>query len=299
MQIIDAHQHFWDPRHRYYPLLHGGSRDTPRRDDVDCYLPADYLRDVNGHDVAGTVHIEGAHDPDDPVGETRWLHQQARTTGLPTAMVAYADLRSPDVAEVLDAHLSHREIRGVRQMLDIDPRGRGPLHDALDDYAWRCGLQAVAERGLCFVAQVDTAALPRLAAVVAEFQELTVVLCHAGLRGVDAVERWDQWVAGLERIAACPNAVVTVSGLAGATSRWNHALSRQVTQTVLDIAGPERVMFGSNFPVDRTMVTFGELVRVAAEASQHLAPAERAAFFAGTARRVYRLDDLLPPGTNG
>lgn len=299
MRIIDAHQHFWDPRHRHYPLLHAPSRGTPHRDGAGSYLPADYLRDVHGHAVTGTVHIEAAHDPDDPIGETRWLEQQTRLAGLPTAMVAYADLRSPDLAAVLDAHLSHRGVRGIRQMLDIDPRDHGPLHDALDDDVWLAGLRAVAERGLCFLAQVDTAALPRLAAVVAEFPELTVVLCHAGLRGAGAIERWDQWVSGLERVAACPNVVVTVSGLAGVTSRWDHTLATRVTRTVLDVAGPDRVMFGSNYPVDRTTVTFGELVSTAAEATRYLTAAERAQFFAGTAQRVYHLEEstLLRPGS--
>lgn len=299
MRIVDAHHHLWDLRRGYYPLLHGAARPRPgdvRHSDAN-YLPEHYRADIGGHDVVATVHVEAAHDPDEPVSETRWLAGLHRTADMPTAVVAYVDLRSSGLERTLDAHLNHPLVRGVRQMLDVDPRG-GELHEALDDDRWRAGLRTVADLGLVFLAQVDTTQLGRLAEVVSEVPALKVVLCHAGLRGPDALSDRGRWVAGLERLAAAsPNLTVAVSGLASLVPAWHRRLAADVTRTVLDVVGPRRAMFASNFPVDRTRVTFDQLVAAALEATAGLPAPERAEFFAGTATRTYRLPASGPgPG---
>lgn len=291
MRIVDAHHHLWDLRRAYYPLLHGPTRPRPghRHDGAGSYLPQHYRADVRGHDVVATVHVEGAHDPDDPVGETRWLAGLRHSAGLPAAVVAYADLRSPGLDQILDGHLRHSGVVGVRQMLDVDPRGGRPPHDALDDERWLAGLRTVADRGLVFLAQVDTTLLDRLAEVVAALPTLEVVLCHAGLRGPGALSDRRRWVAGLERLAASPGVTVAVSGVASLVPTWDHALAAEVARAVLDVVGPRRAMFASNFPVDRAKVTFGQLVAAAGAATAHLPAPSRAEFFAGTATRTYRL----------
>ncbi|TDE14191.1 amidohydrolase family protein [Jiangella asiatica] len=289
MPIVDAHHHLWDLARGYYPLRHGPTRPGPARDGAGSYLPAHYRHDVRGYDVVATVHVEAAHDPDDPVAETRWLAEQRRATAIPTVIVGYADLRSPLLQDTLDGHLRHAEVRGIRQMLDVDPLSGGPLRDALGDDRWVAGLRSVADRGLVFVAQLDTEELPRLAEVLSGLRDLRVVLCHAGLRGPGALSDRRRWVTGLERLAACPNVTVAVSGLGSLLPAWDHTLAASVTRTVLDVLGPRRAMFASNFPVDRPVVTFGQLVAAARTATAHLPVAEQQEFFAGTAQRVYRL----------
>ena len=86
--IIDAHQHFWDLRANYLPWLcdlepipfRYGDYSALRRN----YLPADYLADAKGFDIAKTVFVETEWDPRDPLGETAWVDTLRRAAGLPT-----------------------------------------------------------------------------------------------------------------------------------------------------------------------------------------------------------------------
>src|SRR6185503_7306246 len=96
IEAVDAHHHLWDAVENSYPYLSDGSRDRmhgkalPRR-----YRIEDYLRDIDGLRIAGSVHIQCGWNPADPVGETRWLEGVAQRHGYPSAIVAFADLSSP------------------------------------------------------------------------------------------------------------------------------------------------------------------------------------------------------------
>ena len=105
--LIDAHQHFWDPGVHYYPWLndeppipfrYGDYRAIRRR-----YLPARLPAGRRGLQVLKTVYVETEWDPQDPVGEMRYVDELRRAHGLPTVAVAQAWLHHDDAAA------AHRE----------------------------------------------------------------------------------------------------------------------------------------------------------------------------------------------
>src|SRR6185436_11741554 len=108
--IIDAHPHFWDLDANYLPWL----RDAPpiafRYGDYSAlkrnYLPPDYRRDTQGLNLAGTVFVETEWDRRDPVGETRWVAEVVRPSGLPSVMVCHAALHQGNAADVLEQQAS-------------------------------------------------------------------------------------------------------------------------------------------------------------------------------------------------
>ncbi|MFZ1910016.1 MAG: thioesterase, partial [Burkholderiales bacterium] len=116
--IIDAHQHFWDPRANYHPWLCDAAPIAFRYGDYSAlrrpYLPADYLMDAAGHEVVKTVYVETEWDPRDPLGETKWVERLRRESGLPTVMVAQAWLDRDDAAVVLERQAEFAFVRGVR-----------------------------------------------------------------------------------------------------------------------------------------------------------------------------------------
>jgi hypothetical protein len=129
LALIDAHHHFQDLRNHRYPRL---DADAPEKLEGDLspirrdYLAADHARDVAGVELVASVHVQNGWDPTDPIGETHWLEAQAEGTGRPDAIVAYADLASPGVGDLLAAHAAHPRVRGIRQILNwhSDPRYR-------------------------------------------------------------------------------------------------------------------------------------------------------------------------------
>ena len=102
--IVDAHQHFQDIGRYSYPWL---SPDQPHKLEGDLtpirrnFLPADYQNETAGLGIEKTVHVQNGWNPHAPVGETIWLSHLAETTGLPTAIVGYAELSSADIDAIL------------------------------------------------------------------------------------------------------------------------------------------------------------------------------------------------------
>lgn len=298
MKIVDPHIHLWDPRTHRYPWMDGGG-DSFLGDTAPIrrpYLVTDLLADAASDiEIEAVVHIEGNHDPADPVEETRWLHELAATAGhrgMPQAIVAGADLSRPDVETVLAAHAGHPNVRGIRQILNVHakPRydyvGRHYMHEAV----WRSNFRLLARHGLSFDLQIYPSQMVEAAQLARDHPETLLVVNHAGMfvdRG--SVAGWRQWRDGMRALAACPNVAVKISGLAMIDHAWTTESIRPYALEAIDAFGVDRAMFASNFPVDRL---FGDYVRVwrsfeaiVSDATEH----ERDALFRSTARRLYRI----------
>jgi predicted TIM-barrel fold metal-dependent hydrolase len=286
VRVVDAHHHLWDLDRLRYPWLQGPpAPGVPRLQ--RNYLVPDLLADAGEVPLVASVHVEAAHDPADPVAETRWLQGVSDASGFPHAIVAAARLDTPGVADVLDAHQEHRGVRGIRHMLDRDARGEQAPTTLLDDPAWRRGYRLLADRGLVFDLQVLPSQLARAAAVVAA-EDVVVVLNHGGYHVPADPDAERHWRAGLRELARCPNAYVKVSGYDTVDPTWSGF--RAYLLTLLETFGPDRTMFASNFPVDGRTTTYRALVAACTEVAAELTDAQRDAFFAGTALRAYGID---------
>ena len=147
-QIVDAHMHLWDLDRIRYPWLTpplpvGITGDVGSI--AKTYLLDDYLRDAGGDAgkirVAKVIHVEAGADPADSLKETRWLQGVADQRGFPHALVAHAELNAPNVEALLAEHASHRNVRGIRQILNwhADPKKTYTPRDLLDDADWLKG----------------------------------------------------------------------------------------------------------------------------------------------------------------
>lgn len=290
MRVVDGHHHLWDLAAVSYPwLMATGVRrffgdPTPIQRD---YLPADFRADHDGIEVVASVHVQVGAAPGAEVAETEWLDKQGTRTRLPSAIVAFADLTAPDLDAVLDAHAaaSPTRLRGVRQIVSRHPsEDAGP--DLLASAAFADGLKRLATRGLSFDLQLSAPLLARAADLFARVPELPVALCHAG-------SPWDRspaglaaWRAGLRAMAALPQAVAKLSGLGMTDPDWTPASLAPVVEAVLEAFGPQRTLWGSNFPVDRLYRGYRPLFEAVRDA---VPEADRTAVFEATARRFYRL----------
>lgn len=286
--IVDAHLHLWDLARFRYPWL-ADADSAPLRHD---YLVEDWCRDADGVDVAATVHVQAELDHAvDPVRETEWLASLvADGAAVPTVCVGYADLRAPDLDDVLDRHQRYPLFRGIRQQAWYDPesvRADVPRDNLLDDERWVAGLDRLAARGLTFDLQVWPHQLARAADVLARRPDLTVVVEHTGLPG--GTDDRAGWRAGLAELARrVPRSVLKISGLRFVSPTWDVRAMAPVVHEAIDVFGPDRCMFGSNFPVDRLSTGYRALWRTyEAMVGGYSAP-ERAQLLRETAARVYR-----------
>lgn len=303
--IVDAHQHFWEPQVNRHPWLEPGVRIPFRYGDYDAikrrYLPDDYRRDAGPHDVVQTVYVETEWDPADPIGETRYAHGIAERFGLPSAIVAQAWLDRDDAAEVLAGQAAFPLVRSVRHKPGgpAGPEEVGATRTLMSSPRWRAGFARLGTHGLHFDLQTPWWNLPEAAELARDFPGTTLVLNHAGLpadRDPAAVAAWRDAMA---RFAACPNAVVKVSGLGVPGQAWTPEANGWIVRTAIDLFGADRAMFGSNFPVDSLCADLDTILSGFKTILAPLPEAEQAAFFGGTARRVYRPAEPASPRKAG
>jgi predicted TIM-barrel fold metal-dependent hydrolase len=283
--IVDAHQHFWDPRVNYHPWL----RDQPpipfRYGDYSAlrrpYLPADYFADAAPHRVVKTVYVETEWDPRDPIGEMRYVGKLRRETGFPTVAVAQAWLDRADLASTLAALAQFDFVRGIRHK---------PRPGQMDDARWRAGFALLARQGLRFDLQAPWTQLEEAARLARDFPDSRIILNHTGLPADRSPEGIAGWKRALKELAARANTAVKISGLGMPGQAWTAASNREVVLAAIDIFGIDRSMFASNFPVDGLCASFDAIAAGMGEILRGLPAAERRAFFHDNAVRIYDME---------
>jgi predicted TIM-barrel fold metal-dependent hydrolase len=243
--------------------------------------------------IGGKTAPQGPR-PADPVGETRWLAEVAAdpaSGGLPGAIVAFADLSAENVGEVLAAHASFDAVRGIRQVLNRhdDSRLNRAPRDYLADTNWRCGFARLADHGLSFDAQIYHHQAAALADLARKHPETPIILDHALMPAERDEANLAGWHDAVARLADCPNTMIKISGFGMVDNRWTVESIRPFVLHCLEWFGPDRAMFGSNFPVDRLMADYGRVWGAFDVLTADQPDSARAALFVGTASRVYRL----------
>jgi predicted TIM-barrel fold metal-dependent hydrolase len=297
MQIIDAHQHFWDLDRNYLPWL----KDKPvafRYGDYSAlkrnYLPPDYLRDSADFEVIGTVFVETEWDPKDPLGEVEWVASVQRESGVPSVMVAQAWLDRDDAPAVLAAHGRSEIVRGIRHKPRAAARpdavDRGAL-GSMGDPAFRRGFALLAPSGLSYDLQTPWWHLAEARELADAFPGTQIILNHTGLPADRSAEGLEGWRAAMRLLADAPNVAVKISGLGQAGQPWSMEANRAIVLDTIEIFGVERAMFASNFPVDSLVGSFSTIFNGFDAITAELTERDRTALFRDTARRIYRIPD--------
>jgi predicted TIM-barrel fold metal-dependent hydrolase len=288
---IDAHHHLWNLTAVHYPWLmaQGVARFFGDPAPIQRnYLLEEFSRDAKQHGISGSVHIQvGAEDP---LQEARWVQSVAEANPhWPLVQVAFCDLTSDTLGKELDRLQELSILRGVRQII-----GRAPGEDAqtgtnalLQDPRFLAGLKELARRGLRFDLQLIPELMEDTAHVLAQVPDLQVALCHAGSPHDRSVAGVEAWAEDLARLSAQPNVSCKLSGLGMFDHQWTEQSITPIVQTCLEQFGRNRVMFGSNFPVDSLYSDYATLF----EAMEALVPADwHAAVFGENAARFYDLN---------
>ncbi len=277
---VDTHHHVWDLAVRDQEWIDPVTMSAIRHDfDLEELRPRAAAAGVDRTVVVQTV----------PVGEeTPELLALAADSELVAAVVGWTDLTAPDTADRLAAlrdHRGGRYLAGIRHQVQDEP---DPRWLARRDV--RHGLRAVGEAGLVYELLVVPDQLDAALDVVRTLPEVTFVLDHAGKPAIASGELGG-WASRIWALAEQPNVYCKLSGLvteAGWRS-WTTGKIRPYADTVLDAFGPDRVMFGSDWPVCLLACDYSDVVELAVRLTGRLDGGERARMFARTAERVYQL----------
>jgi predicted TIM-barrel fold metal-dependent hydrolase len=294
--IVDPHQHFWDLSRNYYPWLCDPKPVHFRYGDYSSlkrnYLPPDYLRDAAGLTIVKTVHEDALWDPSDPAGEPRWLETVAAEYGYPHACVGSANFMRDDIERVLAAHAKSKLTRGMRNFPASAPGAAEAKRGAtgsMDDPKWRRGYALLDRHGFSFDVQTPWWHLDALAELARDFPNTQIVIVHTALPHDRSDEALAGWRAALELAAAQPNVAIKISGLGRPGLPWTLTANGPIIRDTIDIFGPERCMFASNFPVDGLTGSFQVIYGGFRAAVSNRPAEERRMLFHDNAVRIYRL----------
>ena len=291
--IVDAHHHVW--RQADLPWLQGpmvprifGPYEPIRRD----YPIEEYLADVAGTGVGKSVYVQANWAGDRAIDEVAWVQATANAHGWPHAMVGYANLLDDDVGETLKRQAAFPLMRGVRMQLHwhTNPQYRfASRPDLMNDPGFRRNLRRLEDLGWSFDLQVFASQMPDAARLAADNPDITFVLQHCGMPEDLAPEGRKARSEGMRRLADQPNVVNKLSGLGTFIHRNDPAHVADIVGRSVALFGPERCLFGSNFPIEKLWTTYGELVDTLVEALSTFPQEDQRQMLATTAERVYRI----------
>jgi predicted TIM-barrel fold metal-dependent hydrolase len=292
--IIDAHHHIW--RRRDLPWLDGpmqprifGPYEPIRRD----YPIDEYLADLAATGVTKSVYVQCNWAKDRFEDEVAYVQQAADKTGFPHAIVGYADFLASDVRPQLDRLTKYPGMRGLRMQLQWHKNPQYQFASGSDlarDPTLQKNVARLADYGWSFDLQVFAGQMSGAAELAAAAPKVTFILQHAGMIEDLSPEGWAEWRKAMRLLAARPNIVAKLSALGTFIHKNDAAHIAAVVHETIDIFGPERCLFGSNFPVEKLWTQYADLITAYRKAIEPLGEAVARAAFHDTAARVYRLN---------
>jgi len=278
--IIDAHQHFW----RYDPQAYawiGAGMEVLAQD----WLPGQFASVRRGNGVDASIAVQARGDEAD----TAFLLSLAEQDRSIAGVVGWVDLRADAVAERLSHWQAQGPLVGIRHQVqdEIDPAA------CLEQPAFRRGVAAVQRAGLVYELLLRHEQLESAPAFCARHDAHALVLDHLGKPDIGGGEAaFSLWHLQMRALAALPHVSVKISGLLTEApldrdGRPDRAGVLRHLDAALELFGPGRLLFGSDWPVCRLVASYEEVLSLAQTWAQPLSPHERQQLFGGNALDLY------------
>jgi L-fuconolactonase len=276
--ITDSHQHFWQVGRFAYPWM-SSDLGVLYRD----YLPSQLEPVLADNAVSNTVLVQASNS----VEESRWLLSLADENPFIAGVVGWVDLVSPNVESQLEEFTAHPKFKGVRHLVESEP-----ADDWLVQPEVLRGLKRLAAYGISYDLLLHTRHLKYIPRVVDSCTDLQFVIDHMAKPPIASGEIED-WKRELKPLAAYANVQCKLSGLvteANWTS-WQVDDLRPYVETVVELFGPQRMMFGSDHPVCLLAASYGQVLDAFQEILRNLNSVERDLIFSKNAEKFYRLNN--------
>ncbi|TDT98222.1 L-fuconolactonase [Streptomyces sp. 846.5] len=272
--ILDCHVHLWDPRRLDYPWL----EEAP---ELNRPFTADDFAALRPEPVE-VVFMEAGRKERQAADEIEWVRGQAEHNTWIRGAVAHVPLERPaEAAEAIRRFAADPFVVGVRRNLQDEAPG------FIEDPQLRAGVRLLGEAGLPFDACVRRHQLDELAQLAVACPDTTIVLNHLGKPKADTRSQWSQ---ALRQVAKQPNTVCKLSGLATELPPDTpRAFALSLLREALDLFGPDRCLFGSDWPVMQLATDYRSWLDLVQEALAPTPWTVQDAVLRGNAERVYRL----------
>jgi L-fucono-1,5-lactonase len=279
MMKIDSHQHFW----RYNPTRDAWITDAMsvlKRDFLQEDLALEYK--ANGIDASVAVQADQSEK------ETMFLLEMAENNPQIAGVVGWADLMSPQIDERLQFFSRYEKFRGVRHIAQAEPDDRFLVQP---DFVR--GVSRLQQFGLTYDILIYPKQLPAAIELVSKFPDQRFVIDHLAKPEVKSVSS-AFWAAHILRIAESPNAYCKLSGLVTEADwhNWKPEHFKPYLDVVFDAFGPDRLMFGSDWPVCLLAASYAQVKQIIENYLEGHTPKQKGNIFGGNAIRFYNLKEF-------
>ncbi|PRX52733.1 L-fuconolactonase [Nonomuraea fuscirosea] len=280
MAVVDAHQHFWNLETGSYPWL------TPESGPIfRTFEPEELLPQLAAAGVDRTVLVQSM----DSAADTGAMLAQADAYDVVGAVVGWVPLTRPEAAAgALERYRRHPKFAGIRHLIHDEPDPDWLLQDTVIE-----GLRLLAAADLPFdVVAVLPRHLEHVPVLAERVPGLRMVIDHLAKPPIRE-KGWEPWASLLARAAACPGVYAKVSGLnTAAAPDWTGEDLRPYVEHAVELFGPDRLMFGSDWPVATLAGDYARVWRETRAALSGLDEAGKAQVLGGTATRFYRIGEM-------
>ena len=275
--LIDSHHHLWRYSAEQYGWI-SEEMSVIRRD----FLAADLQRIAADHGVDRFVTVQARQT----LEETRWLLELAENEPLIGGVVGWAPLAASDVAAQLEPLAGSRWLKGIRHVVQDEPDERFLLREDFNR-----GVDALKELQLVYDVLVFARQLPAAIEFADRHPDQPLVLDHIAKPTIRATEFDQNWERDFRELARRENITCKFSGVVTEVrdASWSIETIRPYWDVALEAFTPDRLMFGSDWPVCLLATDYGRWRDTVRELARELSSDEQAALMAGNAQRAYHL----------
>jgi predicted TIM-barrel fold metal-dependent hydrolase len=281
LPIVDTHQHLWDLTRFKLPWIKKGSPLAK------SFVMKDYRAATAGLNVVKAVYMEVDLDPKQQLAEAEFVIELCKKNKTPTrAAVISGRPAAPDFKKYVGRFKGSPYIKGLRQVLHVKST---PAGFCLQEQFVK-GVQLLGEMGLSYDLCLRAGELLDGKKLIGKCPDTRFILDHCGNANVQARDR-TQWQKDMAALARCKNLVCKVSGIvvSARPGKWSAADLAPIVNHTLDVFGPDRVMFGGDWPVCTLAATYKQWVEALRSIVQERKEAEQKKLFHDNAVKFYGL----------
>ncbi|WP_162342002.1 amidohydrolase family protein [Cyclobacterium salsum] len=271
--LVDTHLHLWDLSAMDYPWLQGADNPLAKN-----FLLPDFRQAGNAFPISKMVFVECGRIPEQYLQEVDWVVDQSEKDSRIAGMVAYFPLEEGDNGlEAIELLAKRKIVRGIR---------RSPI---FGHSGFLRGLELLKRFDWSYDLNVNFRQLPDALALVKRYPDQTFVVDHLANPDI-AKGDWKTWARALAPFASMDQVYCKVSGmLTKAGAGWELSDLQPYFDTVMEVFGPDRVVFGGDWPVVLRAGTYSDWMAAFYSLSQHLSPEEKEKLYYRNAEKVYDL----------
>lgn len=274
---VDTHQHFWIYNQEEYKWIDESMAKLKRN-----FLPSHLNRVLkrNGIDFCVTVQAQQT------LQETKWLLELAQNNSFIKGIVGWVDLKSSSMEQDLEKFAAYKKFKGVRHVLQDEKDDRYMLR--LD---FKQGLRQLEKYGLTYDILIYPRHIKYACTLIGEFPNQKFIIDHLA-KPLIKESKIEPWIKDMQKLAREDNVFCKLSGMVTEANwdSWKQEDFVPYMETLLEVFGPNRLLFGSNWPVCTVAAKYEQVLGIVTNFISSLSPAEQAHIMGQNAIDFYNLE---------